>query len=181
MKKFIPLIFLFASCSKNDDFINNKSVSYSIRIDSALNRAGTNSLPIDANGLYHYKLQPASNQQSFRVTGHILADGKEPYPAEKIDWESNLYWWLRKGDTVAYITKTYINYYTGQYTIVSLPPLLTNKDYLVPTTNLASYNSDDGEINTIVSPISEMKGDTLVLKGTHTKSNKIVYCKIVLE
>ena len=83
-----------------------------------------------------------------------------------------MYWWLRKGDTVAYITKTYINYYTGQYTIVKLPPMVSSKDYLVPTTNLASYNGDGGEINTIVSPISEMKGDTLVLKGTHTKSNR---------
>jgi hypothetical protein len=180
MKKLIPLIFLFYSCSKNNDFVN-KTISYSIKIDSALTQNGKNSLPIDANGIYHYKLIPSSNQQPFRVTGHLLVNGKEPYPAERVDWESNLYWWLRQGDTIAYITKSYINYYTGQYTIVKLPPMISNKDYLIPTTNPMCYSGDGGEINAIVAPISEMKGDTLVLKGTHTKSNKIIYCKIILE
>ena len=180
MKKFIPLIFILYGCSKNDEILI-KQTTYSIRIDSALNQTGTKSLSIDNNGYYHYQLKPASNQQPFRVTGHILADGKEPYPVERIEWESNLYWWLRKGDTIAYITKSYINYFTGQYTIVSLPPMISSKDELVPTTNLMCYNSKGGEINAIVAPISEMKGDTLVLKGTHTKSKQFVYCKIVLE
>jgi hypothetical protein len=180
MKKLIPFIVLLYACSKNDTTIV-KPVSYSLRIDSAINQAGTQSLTLDRNGYYHYLLKPASNQQPFRVTGHILADGKEPYPVERIEWESNLYWWLKKGDTIAYITKSYINYYTGQYTIVNLPTMVSNKDYLVPTTNTMCYSGDGGEINSIVAPISEMKGDTLILKGTHTKSNQFIYCKIVLE
>ena len=65
----------------------------------------------------------------------MLVNGKEPIPAEKIEWESNLYWWINKGDTLAYISKSYINYFTGQYTIISLPPMIVYKDELVPTIN----------------------------------------------
>jgi hypothetical protein len=110
-----------------------------------------------------------------------LVNGKEPFPPEKISFESNLFWWLRRGDTIATITQAYVNYFTGQFTIVKLPPLVTNKDELVPTTNFASYSGTKGEVNTIIAPIREMIGDTLVLKASHYTTNKIIYTKIVLE
>ena len=92
-----------------------------------------------------------------------------------------MYWILRKGDTVATITQTYVNYFTGQFTIVQLPPLISSKDELVPTVNKASYSGKGGEINTIIAPIKEMRGDTMVLKAENTLSKKVVYTKIVLE
>jgi hypothetical protein len=92
-----------------------------------------------------------------------------------------LYWWLRSGDTIVTITKTYINYFTGLFTIVNLPPLVSNKDELVPTTNSSSYSGKGGEINTIIAPIREMIGDTLVLKTSHSISNTTIYTKIVLD
>ena len=113
--------------------------------------------------------------------GKILVNGKEPYPNENVNFESNLYWWLRRGDTTATITQAYVNYFTGQFTIVKLPPLIANKDELVPTTNSSSYSGKGGEINTIISPIREMIGDTLVLKTSHSISNKNIYTKIVLD
>ena len=179
MKKLIPLLLLFSACSKEDLVISQKT--YSIKIDSVLNQSGTKSLLYDTNGYYHLKLDVIKNQTLSRVTGKVLVDGKEPYPPEKIDWESNLYWWLKKGDTVAYITKAYVNYFTGQYTIVNLPPLIASKDELVPTSNFASYSGNGGEINNMIAPIGRMKGDTLILKAKHTSSNKIIYTKIVLE
>ena len=178
MKKLIPLLILFSACSKNDGVPQK---TYSLKIDSVLNQSGTKSLVYDINGYYHLKLDARKNQTLSRVTGKVLVDDKEPYPSEKIEWESNLYWWLKKGDTVAYITKAYVNYFTGQYTIVSLPPLIASKDELVPTSNFASYSGNDGEINNMIAPISTMKGDTLILKAKHTPSNKIIYTKIVLE
>jgi hypothetical protein len=51
----------------------------------------------------------------------------------------------------------------------------------VPTTNGSSYSGKGGEINTIISPIREMIGDTLVLKTSHSISNKNIYTKIVLD
>jgi hypothetical protein len=179
MKKLIPLLILFAACTKKDTIVPQKNYTFSI--DSVLTQTGTKSLAIDTNGFYHLKLIPNSNQQPYRVTGRILVNGKEPIPAENIEWESNLYWWIRKGDTSAYITKSYINYYTGQYTIIKLPPMIVSKDELVPTINKSSYSGTNGEINTIIAPISEMKRDTMIIKATHSLSNKIIYTKIVLE
>ena len=180
MKKLIPLLILFSACSKDDVVAPQKN--YTFTIDSVLTRNGVQSLPKDANGFYHLTLDRTSlNQQSHRVTGRILINDKEPTPAQKIDWESNLFWTLRKGDTIAFITKTYINYFTGQYTIVKLPPLVSSVTELVPTTNSASYSGTNGEINTIISPTKDMRGDTLVLKANHTLSKNIIYTKIILQ
>jgi len=179
MKKLIPLLFLFAACSKKDIVVPINQYTFSI--DSVLTQTGKNSLPIDANGIYHLKLVTGLNQQPHRITGRILINGKEPIPAEKIEFESNLYWWLRRGDTTTYITHAYVNYFNGQYTIVNLPPMIASKDELVPTINKSIYSGTNGEINTIIAPISEMKGDTMIVKTTHFASKKIIFTKIVLE
>ena len=154
---------------------------YSIKIDSVLNSNGTRSILYDANGYYHLKLDATKNQTLSRVTGTILLKGKEPYPPEKVEWESNLFWSIKRGDTVAIITKSYINYFTGQYTIINLPPLISSKDELVPTSNFASYSGKGGEINNMIAPIYKMKGDTLILKTTHSVTKQIIFTKIVLE
>jgi hypothetical protein len=179
MKRIIPFLFLFTTCTKEDSIVPQKNYTFSI--DSVLTQSGTKSLVIDANGFYHLKLIPNANQQPYRVTGRILVNGKEPIPAENIEWESNLFWWIRRGDVVAYITKSYINYYTGQYTIVNLPPMIASKDELVPTINKASYSGTKGEINTIISPISEMKGDTMVIKAFNYNAKKTIYTKVILD
>ena len=179
MKKLIPLLILFSACSKDDVIVPQKNYTFSI--DSVLTQSGTKSLPIDANGFYHLKLIPNANQQPYRVTGRILVNGKEPIPAEIIEWESNLYWWLRKGDTSAYISKSYINYFTGQFTIISLPPMIVYKDELVPTINKSSYSGTKGEVNTVIAPISEMKGDTMVIKAFNYNAKKTIYTKVILD
>ena len=179
MKKLIPLLILFSACSKDDVVVPQKNYTFSI--DSVLTQTGKNSLPIDANGFYHLKLIPNSNQQPHRITGRILVNGKEPIPAENIEWESNLYWWLRKGDTSAYISKSYINYFTGQFTIISLPPMIVSKDELVPTINKTSYSGKNGEINTVIAPISEMKGDTMIIKAFNYNAKKTIYTKVILD
>jgi hypothetical protein len=179
MKRLIPLLILFSACSKDDVIVPQKNYTFSI--DSVLTQSGTKSLPIDANGFYHLKLIPNANQQPYRITGRILVNGKEPIPAENIEWESNLYWWIRKGNTIAYISKSYINYFTGQYTIISLPPMIASKDELVPTINKASYSGTNGEVNTIITPISEMKGDTMVIKAFNYNAKKTIYTKVILD
>ncbi len=179
MKKLIPLLILFSACTKEDEYIPQKE--YTFTIDSVLTQNGLRSLPKDQNGLYHLKITSIGTPQSHRVTGRILVNGREPYPNEKISFESNLYWWLRQGDTTATITQAYVNYFTGQFTIVNLPPLISNKDELVPTANKSSYSGKGGEVNTMIAPIREMIGDTLVLKASHYTSKKEIYTKIVLE
>jgi len=180
MKKLIPILFLF-SCSKNDTTTIPKK-EFTLVIDSVLNQSGTNSLPKDSNGFYHLKLINSNNQTLSRVTGKILLNGKPPLqPKQYVEWESNLHWYINTGDTLMKITKSYINYYTGQFTIINLPPLIANTNALVKTTNTTSINSDNGIINNMIAPIYKMKGDTLVLKASHIESKLIVYTKIVLE
>ena len=183
MKKLIPLLFLF-SCSKSELPIMPKQLSYTLSVDSVLTQDGSLSIPKDNNGIYHLKLHYAnSRQQVHRVTGRILLNGKEPLIPERIEWESNLFWVLKQNDTIAYITKSYINYYTGQFTIVKLPPLISTKDELVPTSNFVSYSGRNGEINNMIAPVKEMKGDTMILKARHwtMDSTIVIYTKIILE
>ena len=134
-------------------------------------------LPIDTNGYYHLKLVENTNQTIHRVSGKVYGNTR----TVKIDWESNLYWWLLQGQVIANITKTYINYFTGELTYVNLPPLTNWKDVLVPTINSASYVDDNGNINTIIAPIYRMKKDTLVVTCEVNEWDIIQEIKIVLE
>jgi hypothetical protein len=179
MKRFIPILFLFG-CAKDIE-IPIPPKTYTLEINGVMNQNGIGSLPKDVNGYYHLKLDRTKNQTVHRVTGRILVNGIEPYPSEKVEWESNLYWLLRRNDTIATITKTYINYFTGQYQIVQLPPLIASKDELVPTINSSSYSGDNGEINTMIAPIYKMKGDTMIIKVSNYSSKLFILEKIVLE
>jgi hypothetical protein len=134
-------------------------------------------LSIDKNGYYHLKLNPYTNQTTHRITGKVT-------PAVtpiKVEWQSNLYWWLLAGDTVARVTKTYINQYSGELTYVNLPPIMNWKSQLVPTINSSSYSGTAGEINTVIAPIYKMKGDTLNIICRQSGSSKYKQLNIVLE
>jgi hypothetical protein len=131
-------------------------------------------LPKDKNGFYYFQLYNQTGQNLQTLTGSIKINGRVPdNPRVKVDWENNLYWHLRKGDVVATITKTYLNKFTGQFTIVQLPPLINNIDALVPTINKTCYNSVDGSINTVIAPIWEMRGDTMQVVVKYNKTTKI--------
>jgi hypothetical protein len=181
MKKLLtPIVcLLFLACEKTE--VVQPIKEYQFTIDSVLTQDGTRSVYKDTNSIYHIKLTTNGGQQFHRVTGRFLVNGSEPTPNAKIDWENNMYWILRKGDTTATITQTYVNYFTGQFTIVQLPPLISSKNELVPTINKASYSGTGGEINTIIAPIREMVGDTMVIKAYNYESNKFIITKIVFE
>ena len=169
MAKYFRLfivILLFTSCSK-EDIVPIEQLS--IQLDGRL--------PMDSNGYYHLKLNPYSNQTIHRISGSVQ-NNEQPI---KVEWESNLYWWLMKGDTIANITKTYTNYYTGELTYVNLPPFLNWKNELVPTINPTCYSDKDNEINTVIAPIYRMKNDTLVVIAKVNESRIIQMIKIVLE
>ena len=162
------LITFFSSCSKEGFLQPNRNIE--ISIDTRL--------PKDSNGYSVFKLYSTETQNIHTVSGSIRVNGKVPNePREKVEWENNLYWNLVKGDTIATITKTYLNYYTGQFTIVKLPPMISNVNALVPTINKVCYNSADGSINTVIAPKWEMRGDTMTIVarcGNVVKVEKII-------
>ena len=156
MKKLIILAFIviFASCTKDEVIVPKDVVE--MNIDTRL--------PKDSNGYSYFKLYSTESQNIHTISGSIRINGKIPdEPRVKVEWENNLYWNLVKGDTIATITKTYLNYYTGQFMVVKLPPLVSSVNALVPTINKVCYNSADGSINTIIAPKWEMRGDTMTV------------------
>ena len=170
MKKLLilALIVVFASCTKDDIFNPKENIEMSI----------DTRLPKDVNGYSYFKLYSSETQNIHRISGSIRINGRIPdEPRVKVEWENNLYWNLKKGDTIATITKTYLNYYTGQFTVVTLPPLVSNVNALVPTINKVCYNSADGSINTMIAPKWEMRGDTMIVVVRYnglTKTEKII-------
>ncbi len=170
MKRLLVLAFIivFASCTK-DEIVVPKDV-VEMNIDTRL--------PKDVNGYSYFKLYSSETQNIHRISGSIRINGKIPdEPRVKVEWENNLYWNLKEGDTIATITKTYLNYYTGQFEVVKLPPLVSSVNALVPTINKVCYNSADGSINTVIAPKWEMRGDTMnivVRYGDMIKSEKII-------
>ncbi len=170
MKRLLILAFIivFASCTKDDVIVPKDVVE--MNIDTRL--------PKDVNGYSYFKLYSSETQNIHRISGSIRINGKIPdEPRVKVEWENNLYWNLKEGDTIATITKTYLNYYTGQFEVVKLPPLVSSVNALVPTINKVCYNSADGSINTVIAPKWEMRGDTMnivVRYGDMIKSEKII-------
>ena len=155
-------------CSKEGFLQPNKNIEMSI----------DTRLPKDSNGYSIFNLYSTQTQNIHTISGSIRVNGRIPNePREKVEWESNLYWNLNQGDTLARITKTYLNYYTGQFMVVTLPPLISNINSLIPTINSVCYNSADGSINTVIAPMYNMKGDTMTIVariGNVTKIEKII-------
>jgi hypothetical protein len=170
------LIIFIISCSKSDIIIDNGE-GITLEFVDGLNDDPTYQLSKDSNGFYNLTLDRSKNQTIQRVTGKLLRNG---FPLEdlisglqpkKVNWESNLYWWLLEGETVANITYTYLNLLTGELVYVNLPPLVNWKDVIVPTINESSYSdTETGIVNTVIAPIQEMIGDTMKIKMTYTHS-----------
>ncbi len=164
---FLASLIFLSACSKDDIF---PTENIELSIDTKL--------PKDSNGYSVFSMYTKSSQNIHTISGSIRINGKVPdNPRVKVEWENNLYWNLNKGDTLARITKTYLNYYTGQFMVVTLPPLVNNINALVPTINKVCYNSADGSINTVIAPMYNMKGDTMTIVariGNVTKIEKII-------
>jgi len=164
------LSFGMFSCTLEDIFPQNESVELSI--DARL--------PKDVNGYHYFTLYSKETHNIHTISGSIRINNRVPTaPRAKVEWESNLYWNLKQGDTIATITKTYLNQYTGQFTVVKLPPLVSNINALVPTINKSSYNSVNGSINTVIAPKWEMRGDTMTVVVRY--NNTIKTERIILK
>jgi len=169
------LIFFIISCSKDQRILTDNGEGITIKFVDGLNDDPTYQLSKDSNGFYILTLDRSKNQTTQRITGRLLRNGYSlegllsgPQP-KKINWESNLYWWLLEGQIVAQITKTYFNLFTGELVYTNLPPLVNWKDVIVPTINKSSYSdTETGIVNTVIAPIQEMIGDTMKIKMMYT-------------
>lgn len=169
MKKIFVLFIILTGCTEVDN-INNGINDIKLEFIDGLNDDPSFQLNKNSEGYYELFLNKYSNQTIQRITAKLtkndlpIRDNYGNIQPKLIEWESNLYWWLKEGDTVAQITKTYFNKYTGEITYTNLPPLINWQNALVPTINPSSYsNVQTGLTNTVIAPIRKMAGDTLKL------------------
>ena len=156
------------SCEKEE--LISPSDNYTLTVDGRLDTT--------SNGLYKLQLNSTSNsiQTIHRLTGKLLNNGNEPYPPQLVNWESSHSWTLT--DTAYVMIRRIINT-NGQWVNVDTTYVTGFGGAIVPTINSSSYSGTDGEINTVIAPVDNMIGDTMVVKCKFKNLEKTI--RIILE
>jgi hypothetical protein len=161
MKKLLfGLLILLTSCSKEIVTPDVPKPKLSLSIDPLL--------PIDSNGYYHFKLfnrNPLGNNLH-KFSGKMLIDNNPPPVGEPVivEYECSHYGMLPKGGVIITGKKSYINTFTGMWTTVILPSNIAMADYVFPIITSSCYvNRQTGDINGVVEPTYEMRGDTMLI------------------
>ena len=161
------LLTLLTSCE--DTIMDELPDNYTLELDSRLDTTD--------DGLYKLELNSTQNsiQTIHRISGKLLNNGEEPYP-QLVEWESSHQWTLN--DTAYVFIRRTINV-LGDWVDVDTTYVTGFAGSIVPTINEFSYSSDGGEINTVIAPIDEMVGDTLIVKARFEDLQKTI--RIILE
>ena len=167
---FIFYILMFiglTSCTKDDDITIPDN--YTMELDGRLDTTN--------EGLYKLELNSTDNsiQTIHTIGGTLLNNGEEPYP-QLVEWESSHNWTLN--DTAYVIVRRTINA-LGNWVTIDTSYVTGFNGSSVPTINEFSYSGTGGEINTVIAPIDEMVGDTLIVKARFEDIEKTI--RIVLE
>ncbi|NVJ45979.1 MAG: hypothetical protein HWE07_02595 [Cytophagia bacterium] len=170
----LPLLFGCSLFSTEEEYLTDEGENIRFIFDEGLNDDPKFRLSKDENGFYYMELNNGG-QNIQRISVRLLDGDEVVYNRwngrrHYLEWSNNLYWWLLEGDTVANITETYFNPFTGEIQYVNLPPLINWKDVLVPTINKTSVTDEyTGRGSTVIGPIGRMKGDTMTVyvKYTH--------------
>ena len=175
--KLLKFIFLFISVlilltlltSCEDTIMDELPDNYTLELDSRLDTTD--------DGLYKLELNSTQNsiQTIHRISGKLLNNGEEPYP-QLVEWESSHQWTLN--DTAYVFIRRTINV-LGDWVNVDTTYVTGFAGSIIPTINEFSYSSDGGEINTVIAPIDEMVGDTLIFKARFEDIQETI--RIVLE
>ena len=163
----LMLLGTLTSCT--EDPISDIPDNYTMELDGRLDTTN--------EGLYKLELNSTDNsiQTIHRITGKLLNNGEEPYP-QLVEWESSHQWTLN--DTAYVFIRRTINV-LGDWVDVDTTYVTGFAGTIVPTINEFSYSGTGGEINTIIAPIDEMVGDTLIVKAKFEDLEETI--RIVLE
>jgi hypothetical protein len=166
---FYSLMLLGTLTSCTDDPLSDLPDNYTMELDGRLDTTN--------EGLYKLELNSTDNsiQTIHRITGKLLNNGEEPYP-QLVEWESSHQWTLN--DTAYVFIRRTINV-LGDWVDVDTTYVTGFAGTIVPTINEFSYSGDGGEINTVIAPIDEMVGDTLIVKARFEDIEETI--RIVLE
>ena len=164
----LTLSLLLFSCE--DSIVDPMPDNYTMELDGRLDTTN--------EGLYKLELNSSNNsiQTIHRITGKLLNNGEEPYPPQLVEWESSHQWTLN--DTAYVFIRRTINV-LGDWVDVDTIYVTGFAGSIVPTINEFSYSGTGGEINTVIAPIDEMVGDTLIVKARFEDLEETI--RIVLE
>ena len=166
--RLLALSLLLFSCEDNvvDSIPDNYTMELDGRLDTTL------------EGFYKLKLNSSNNsiQTIHRITGKLLNHNEEPLYPQLVEWESSHQWTLN--DTAYVFIRRTINV-LGQWVDVDTTYVTGFAGSIVPTINEFSYSGTGGEINTVIAPIDEMVGDTLIVKAKFEDLEETI--RIVLE
>jgi len=168
MKRLLVLLTLVGvACSTP---VSYEGYNYTLSIDGRLDTT--------SDGLYELTLNPSDNsiQTIHRVTGQLLNNGEEPYPPQPVSWESSHEWIL--SDTAYSVVRRTINV-LGEWVVVDTINVAGFSGETVPTINGYSISGTGGEINTVIAPITEMRGDTMTVRASYKELTE--YIEIILK
>ena len=171
MGKYIGILalsLLLFSCE--DNIVDSIPDNYTMEVDGRLDTT--------LDGFYKLQLNSTTNsiQTIHRITGQLLNNGEEPNPPQLVEWESSHYWTVT--DTAYSYIRRIVNY-NGQWVNVDTIYVTGFGGSIVPTINEFSYSGTNGEINTVIAPIDEMVGDTMIVKARFRDLEKTI--RIILE
>jgi len=166
MRWFVFFLFILSAC--------NSPTSQSVTDEYVLTVDGR--LDIDENGYYILPVDGSRLQTIHRISGYLLKNGKEPYPPEKVVWDSSHYWVM--SDTSAYVIRRILTP-NGVWVNVDTSYVIGFEGYQVPTINKVSYSGAGGEINTVIAPTNFMRGDTMIVSSSFKTTTKTI--KIILQ
>lgn len=160
------LVFL-SGCKKDELSLND---NYTLELNPRLDTTN--------EGYYRLELTNSniSDQTIHRISGFLKNNGVEPDIPQKVKWESSHTWTLQ--DTTHVIVRRTINA-LGQWTTIDTISVTQFSGFIVPTINSTSYSGTNGEINTVIAPINNMQGDTMIVKCNFKYTSEVI--KIVLE
>ena len=119
-------------------------------------------LPVDSLGYYHLEL--SDNWQTLHRLSGQVSPVVASHDLATVYWESAHYWYI--GDTLGYI----VHFNKPENDIY----LYSNRDtsyitwfdgFEVTTINGTTYQTEDGEVNTMFAPVKSMEGDTVSIKA----------------
>ena len=171
MGKYIGILalsLLLFRCEYN--IVDSIPDNYTMELDGRLDTTN--------EGFYKLELNSSNNsvQTIHRITGQLLNNGEEPNPPQLVEWESSHSWTVN--DTAYVFVRRVINY-LGEWVNVDTTYVTGFGGSIVPTINEFSYSGTGGEINTVIAPIDEMVGDTMIVKARFRDLEKTI--RIILE
>jgi hypothetical protein len=162
----LALTLLLFSCE--DNIVDSIPDNYTMELDGRLDTTN--------EGFYLLDLNQTSLQTIHRITGQLLNNGEEPYPPQYVNWESSHSWVLQ--DTVGFMVRRVLTAW-GDWVNVDTTYVTGFGGSIIPTINSTSVSGTNGEINTVIAPINEMVGDTMVVVATFQNLEKTI--QIILQ